>query len=96
MIIGSHPVDRYIERVLGLKPHQVGDNVRDYARRQIEKAVEDPEQVYDEKEGFCPVYIRKEVAVPCDEGTVPTVYAAQTFNKKIEEQTTTHVQKLSS
>lgn len=96
MIIGHHPVDRYIERILNLNANQAGDNIREYARENIQKAVEDPDRIYHEKKEYCPVYIREEVAVPYDEGTVPTVYTAQTFNRKIEDLATAHVQQLSS
>ena len=63
---------------------QAGDNLRVYARSQIKEALLNPEIIYNQKQEYCPIYIKGDVAVPYDDGIVPTVYTAGTFTRKIE------------
>lgn len=84
MEIHEHAVDRYIERVMGLDPDRVGWHVREAARRNIGRAVTNPEHIYDEKEDEPPIHIRESVAVPVDRETVPTAYHSTSFTKKMD------------
>lgn len=84
MEIHSHAVDRYIERVLNLKPEQAGFHIREMARIRIREAASDPEQTYHEMKEEPPIHIRGQVAVPVDGATVPTAYHSNTFTSKMD------------
>lgn len=84
MRIDEHAVDRYVERLMNISTEQAGEALRDYARDKIKETVMEPEIIYNGKDDYCPIYIKGDVAVPYDDGIVPTTYRADTFTKKIQ------------
>lgn len=91
MNIYSHAVAKYIERVLNVEASKVGSSVKDYAKEQIQKTVEEPEEVYydNSDEHGCPIYMRNGCAVPVKtengEIVIPTSYSSKSFEHKLEK-----------
>lgn len=92
MRVPGHAVNKYIERVLHIPKDQAGDRVRDFARKRIRKAANEPEIVYDHKEGYPPIHILDELAVPVekDDGSgeikvVTTTYHCNTYRSKLDK-----------
>jgi len=85
----DHAVQNYIERVLGLEYGQEGEDVREFAKEQIIKSVQEPDNIYKKQEGNPPVNIHNgcaSIVRTTDEGNkeVPTVYKAGTFLWKMD------------
>lgn len=85
----KHAVQNYIERVLGLEYKQAGDEVVEFAKEQIVKSVQEPDNIYDKQEGNPPIHIRNgcaSIVRTTDDGVVevPTVYKAGTFLWKMD------------
>lgn len=63
MIIYGHAVRKYIERILNIEESQVGNNVKNFIRKQIRKAYENPDKILSVKTDMPPVYVKGEVAL---------------------------------
>lgn len=88
MIIHSHAITQYIERVLNIERSQASDSVVQFAREQIEDAAQNPDQTYNGKKSMSPIHIKNGCAVPVvDNGElrVPTAYHETVFIRKMED-----------
>lgn len=63
MIIYDHAVNNYVKRVLKLPKENVENAIKEFAKEQIEKAYNEPEQVLNIDQDMPPLYVRNGAAV---------------------------------
>lgn len=97
MEIHEHAIDRYIQRILGVRLEQVTHQERESYRDVLLKGVNDPDEIYRDtsrigmmdddgnQQRYPPIYIKDDFAIPVDweNECIPTTYEADTILDRI-------------
>lgn len=90
IVVYSHAISNYSERVLGIDVRQTGSGLKDWIREQIVKTVKDPDEIYKSSPNESPIHIRGGIAIPVrdteDGVEVPTTYRSEKYMRKINRE----------
>lgn len=64
IFIGEHALHQYAKNVLNKRPDDLSEEDRVEIRKQITRAVMDPELVYHKKKKMPQIHIREKIAIP--------------------------------